>query len=146
PRPEGINRRELPGRLAASAAFHLVAKHGKRADWCASAVFRTSAHVQDLPGLAPDPVEKLRWSEQLRAMAQMLRDVWGNPFRERPAMKKAWRTRDVVSVARQMYESREFIGMPILADALEETGCTDETLLTHLRSPGPHVRGCWALD
>ena len=23
---------------------------------------------------------------------------------------------------------------------------TDTELLTHLRRPGPHVRGCWALD
>ena len=31
-------------------------------------------------------------------------------------------------------------------DALEEARCDDEALLSHLRSPGPHVRGCWALD
>jgi hypothetical protein len=33
-----------------------------------------------------------------------------------------------------------------LADALEDAGCTDADILSHLRSPGPHVRGCWALD
>jgi hypothetical protein len=33
-----------------------------------------------------------------------------------------------------------------LADALEEAGCSDEALPSHLRSAGPHVRGCWALD
>lgn len=32
-----------------------------------------------------------------------------------------------------------------LADALEEAGCDSEELLAHLRSPGPHCRGCWAL-
>ena len=32
------------------------------------------------------------------------------------------------------------------ADALEEAGCDDAAILDHLRSPGPHVRGCWALD
>jgi hypothetical protein len=36
--------------------------------------------------------------------------------------------------------------MPILGDALEEAGCTDADILAHLRSPGPHVRGCWILD
>jgi hypothetical protein len=36
--------------------------------------------------------------------------------------------------------------MPILADALEEAGCTDQLILDHLRSPGPHVRGCWPVD
>jgi hypothetical protein len=36
--------------------------------------------------------------------------------------------------------------LAVLADALEEAGCNDAEILTHLRSPGPHVRGCWALD
>jgi hypothetical protein len=34
----------------------------------------------------------------------------------------------------------------VLADALEEAGCTDQTILGHLRGPVPHVRGCWAVD
>jgi hypothetical protein len=34
----------------------------------------------------------------------------------------------------------------LLADALEEAGCDATELLTHLRRPGPHARGCWALD
>lgn len=33
----------------------------------------------------------------------------------------------------------------VLADALEEVGC-DNLILSHLRSPGPHWRGCWVLD
>jgi hypothetical protein len=45
-----------------------------------------------------------------------------------------------------MYESREFGDMPILADAIEEAGCADDVILSHLRSPGSHMRGCWALD
>ena len=36
--------------------------------------------------------------------------------------------------------------LAILADALEEAGGTKEAILDHLRAPGPHVRGCWALD
>jgi hypothetical protein len=36
--------------------------------------------------------------------------------------------------------------LAVLSDALEEAGCTDADILAHLRSPGPHVRGCWALD
>jgi hypothetical protein len=38
------------------------------------------------------------------------------------------------------------VRLAILADALEEAGCQDNDLLQHLRSPGPHVLGCWALD
>jgi len=36
--------------------------------------------------------------------------------------------------------------MPILADALEDAGCTDAAILEHCRGPGPHVRGCWVVD
>jgi hypothetical protein len=35
--------------------------------------------------------------------------------------------------------------LAVLADALEDTAGSQE-LLDHLRSPGPHVRGCWAAD
>lgn len=36
--------------------------------------------------------------------------------------------------------------LAVLADALEEAGCTGDGILSHLRSPGPHVRGCWVVD
>jgi hypothetical protein len=42
--------------------------------------------------------------------------------------------------------SLDSTSLALLADALEDTGCTDADLLGHLRGPGPHVRGCWALD
>jgi hypothetical protein len=49
-------------------------------------------------------------------------------------------------MAGSMYESRDFAGMPILADALEEAGCGDPDILSHCRGGGPHVRGCWVVD
>ena len=58
----------------------------------------------------------------------------------------AWEGGMGVNFARGIYDEEAFDRMPILADALEEAGCTDEAILNHLRSPGPHVRGCWALD
>jgi hypothetical protein len=36
--------------------------------------------------------------------------------------------------------------MPLLADALEEAGCTDQEVLKHCRSGGEHVRGCFVVD
>jgi hypothetical protein len=78
----------------------------------------------------------------------LLRDVFGNPFR--PAQADAawlrWNDGTVVKMARALYEERAFERLPVLADALEDTGCADEAILSHLRGPGPHVRGCWALD
>lgn len=52
----------------------------------------------------------------------------------------------VRQMAAVLYEGRRFEDMPILADALEDAGCDSSELLGHLRGPGPHARGCWALD
>jgi hypothetical protein len=49
-------------------------------------------------------------------------------------------------MASRMYESRDFADMPVLADGLEESGCTDPDILGHCRSGGEHVRGCWVVD
>jgi hypothetical protein len=49
-------------------------------------------------------------------------------------------------MARRIYDERAFHDLPILADALEEAGCTDAEILAHCRSSGEHVRGCWVVD
>jgi hypothetical protein len=84
--------------------------------------------------------------------AALLRDIFGNPF---CAVKlgPAWRTATVEALAQAVYEERilpdgnlDPTRLAILADALEEAGCAKESILAHLRGPGPHVRGCWAVD
>ena len=77
--------------------------------------------------------------------AGLLRELLGNPFRP-VTFSPVWWTETVVSLARRIYESRDFAAMPVLADALEDAGCEDDDILTHCRGPGPHVRGCWVLD
>jgi hypothetical protein len=52
----------------------------------------------------------------------------------------------VVRLAQGIYEDRAFDRLPVLADALEEAGCDNAEILSHCRGPGPHVRGCWAVD
>jgi hypothetical protein len=75
-----------------------------------------------------------------------LRDIFGNPFRS-VSFSPAWRTDTAALLARQMYESREFSAMPILADALQDAGCDEPAILDHCRDPKqPHVRGCWVTD
>jgi hypothetical protein len=81
------------------------------------------------------------WAE----LANLLREIVGNPFRP-VTIKPAWRIPAVTALAQSVYDDRRFQDLPILADALEEAGCTNADLLSHLRGPGPHVRGCWALD
>ena len=75
----------------------------------------------------------------------LLRAIFGNPFRTF-AFRPEWRTSTVLALAEVMYETRDFSPMPIIADALEDAGCTDEVVLTYCRGPGSHVRGCWVTD
>ena len=77
--------------------------------------------------------------------SNLCRDIFGNPFRP-VAVDAAWLTSDVLALARQMYESRDFSAMPILADALQDAGCDNPDVLNHCREGGPHVRGCWVVD
>ena len=74
-----------------------------------------------------------------------LHDIFGNPFRP-VTVEPRWRTPGLVALARTIYEGRTFDRMPVLADALEEAGCSDTDILAHCREPGEHVRGCWVLD
>jgi hypothetical protein len=80
------------------------------------------------------------------AQCDLLRDVFGNPFRP-VSLDPAWRTSTVVTLAEGMYESRDFGAMPILADALQDAGCDNVDVLNHCRdTTQPHVRGCWVVD
>jgi hypothetical protein len=102
-----------------------------------------SAVAQALAGMAI--LVDRYFPEEWPAGCDLLRDVLGNPFR--PArFSPNWRTDTVLSLARQMYDSRDFGAMPILADALQDAGCESADVLGHCRGPGPHVRGCWVVD
>jgi hypothetical protein len=82
-------------------------------------------------------------------LALLLRDIVGDPFAKLPKVDPAWLSWNNATVARlaqQIYDQRALDRLPVLADALEEAGCSDTTLLTHFRHPGPHVPGCWPLD
>jgi hypothetical protein len=79
------------------------------------------------------------------AQAKLLREIFGNPFRP-VTFSPQWRTDTALSLARQMYDSRDFSAMPILADALQDAGCDNTDVLDHCRGPRPHVRGCWVCD
>jgi len=93
-------------------------------------------------------VDYKNWAVERRKQAAVFRDIVGNPFRpvHVPPDWKAWSDGTVVKLARAIYEERRFEELPILADALEEAGCTNEDMLNHCRQPGEHARGCWVLD
>ncbi len=88
------------------------------------------------------------------ALAGLIRDVYPGGDkgttkaggRPRP-LKREWLTDTVVTLARQMWEAREYSAMPILADALQDAGCDSHEVLDHCRDPqAVHCRGCWVLD
>ena len=57
-----------------------------------------------------------------------------------------WNDGLVVKLAQAVYDEEAFDRLPVLADALEEAGCTGAGILDHCRQPGTHTRGCWVLD
>jgi hypothetical protein len=80
-----------------------------------------------------------------KARCHLIRDIVGNPFRP-VSVDPSWRNARITSLAQVIYDERAFDHLPILADALEELGCTNTDILDHCRGPGPHVRGCWVVD
>ena len=94
----------------------------------------------------------LAHKEAARVQADSLRDVMGNPFRP-VRLEVSWLTSTVIDLAQAIYNERQFPSgffedqrMGVLADALEEAGCDDGHILSHLRCGREHVRGCWVID
>ena len=83
--------------------------------------------------------------QEQRIQVQLLDDIFANPFHP-ITLSPSWLTSTVIALANQMYDTRDFSAMPILADALEESGCCESQILEHCRGSGPHTRGCWVLD
>ena len=81
-----------------------------------------------------------------RKICDFLRDIYGMlPIRS-VLFDFSWASSTVVSLAEGIYQKGAFDRLPILADALEDVGCTNQEILGHCRGPGEHVRGCWVLD
>jgi hypothetical protein len=108
----------------------------------------------------PYPLEPQRWARNWSRqdfglpakpslsdaiLAQILRDIFGNPFHPVTA-DPSWFTPTVLTLAEGIYADRAFDRLPIQADALQDAGCEDADILTHCRGPGPHARGCWVVD
>jgi hypothetical protein len=123
------------------------AEQARAAGWNAA---RSAAVTADTPGAAAE-----RAARSAACDADLIRHVLGNPFRPPPPLAPSvlrWDGGTVKRLAQAAYDERlpdglfDSATLAVLADALEEAGCADADLLRHLRGPGPHVRGCWALD
>jgi hypothetical protein len=96
-------------------------------------------------------------ADERREQARLLRDIFGpGSFLPLPTINLSWLSWNggtVKHLAEAAYGERHLPSghldrgrLAVLADALTDAGCQDAELLEHLRGPGPHVRGCWAVD
>jgi hypothetical protein len=108
---------------------------------CSATIFRTLIATS---GLVPGEHRAKNSASEI-GEKRASRDIFGNPFRP-VTLDPSWLTSTVTTLTRQMYESRDFSAMPILADALQDAGCEDEQVLSHCRGEGAHVRGCFLVD
>jgi hypothetical protein len=135
-----------------------------------------SAIEISLENSGPDGPEMFGTPEEAEAkerafIVQLIHDIFGVSVpRKRRAKPKwlEWNARTVLRLALAIYEDSAMDNPPmilgarqkeaarsqaalvgrysLLADAVEDAGCIDGELLGHLRGPGPHVRGCWAMS
>lgn len=153
--PDAPDFSASPGRAIRTALVGLVSTPvitgvERALEWVVACAARTA-----VPGLARTAEQHIR-----HAQAFLVREIFGNPFIERTVVP-AWMTTGgstifagqlvkVSETAKALADGVEadqaYERLPILADAMEEAGCTDPEFLAHLREPGHHVRGCWALD
>ena len=104
----------------------------------------TARAAADMPWPASG-VRPSEFSEELSLQAEVVRDIFGNPFRSLE-IQLEWLTETVLALARGIYAEHAFDRMPILADALQDAGCDDAEMLSHCRVAREHVSGCWVVD
>ena len=122
---------------------------GATAEWAANVAAACAALCGDVDGdrTHPKGLGDVIATENAfqKSHCRFIREIFGDPFRP-VAFDPSWRTSDVVALAQGIDADLAFDRMPILADALQDAGCEDATMLNHLRGTDRHVRGCWALD
>jgi hypothetical protein len=156
---------ELEAAFRVADHVHMISSY--RVGWDALDAARLAAHPEKR-GLA-DGTASAAAMEEAKGAADFLkerahikarqciiiRDLFGNPFRPLiiPSSMLSWNDGIIPRLAQPAYEERilpagtlDNTRLLILADALEEAGCIDEQILTHLRSGGEHYRGCWVID
>jgi hypothetical protein len=135
-----LKEARLAAEFAAVYTGYAVGDHAVRLGGTSQIIFRGKHEAQTAENIAS---------------CSLLREFFGNPFHpvSIPSAVLAWNDSTVVRLAQAAYQERHLPAgtldsgrLAVLADALEEAGCTDADVVGHLRGPGPHVRGCWVVD
>lgn len=142
-------------RAARAVRSGLTPTHAAR--WHATKVVEAAAAER---AFHEAPLELLRSTRHLcggpshaaELLAGLVRELSGGPGRP-ASLDPGWITPAVLTLVGAAYTERDMPSgtldparLAVLSDALEEAGCTDASLLGHLRGEGPHWRGCHALD
>jgi hypothetical protein len=154
----------LATREEVEAAQRSAAEYGEQfldavfgyTDACAAYLAAAALLDKSTSGMAGHTCFPSDPAEMRTAHAALLRDLFGplvfHPVTIPPSVR-TWNNGTVLRLATASYEHRSLpsghldpVRLAILADALEDAGATDAELLAHLRSQGPHVRGCVAVD
>lgn len=137
------------GVLSQADTKEAASKAADAAVWCASIYYSNAMQYAminaEAAAKAAGANQNARSAIESSSQTDLLRDIFGNPFR--PVSIDASRlTPTVTALAQSIYDERTFDRLPTLADELERAGCDNRDVLEHCRGPGPHMRGCWALD
>jgi len=107
------------------------------------------ARVRQLISVEPSPSQaaasRLAGRQIRSECARYANEIGGEP-NQCADFHPAWLSSTVVAVADKIRNERTFNEMPILADALEDAGCTNADILNHCRQQAGHVFGCWVLE
>ncbi len=89
-----------------------------------------------------NPFRPLAWKSDYLSNPEVFGRVWlsakarGRKDALAQILADEWRTADVLRLAQDAYESRDFSSLPVLADALEEAGCPAELTCPECRGRG----------
>jgi hypothetical protein len=130
---------------AAFAALNVLRENGEQAaEYAAANTASTVYHAATAQASPAAPARATEHASQAKLLAEIVR----NPYRFvalSPTMR-TWKGGTVEKIAQAIYNDRAFDRLPILADALEDSGCDNADILAHCRGGGEHVLGCWVVD
>src|SRR5262249_54713348 len=122
-------------RGAVEAVQNFQVHHGRqyvKGSWATKRAAEDACNAANPEWNVQSAICAVRWQRAATryGLSNHLRDLIGNPFRP-VTVDPNWLTSTVVALAREAYESSDFSVLPILADALQDAGCEDETVLAH---------------
>jgi hypothetical protein len=148
---EGLaKRKDLDASRRSALEVKEIRSDTAPAEFAATSAARPQVAARWVALLTRNAARRASRSEEMESDAQvrLLHEVVGDPFEPvtiDPAWLR-WNGSAIVKIAQAIHRERRYSELPILADALEEAGCTKAAVLGHCREPGEHVPGCWIVD